>query len=388
MTHLTTFAFFILAAGMLTSVSLVGVHQILLAVPAAYFLFLSIREKKIRISKSSIFLLIFAVCCLLSLVTNLDYIKNPGKSFGKLKFLFFAFAAIPVLSYWIPKVKPAHLKFVIHTFFVSIIVAGCVAIYQAISSGGGRSEGLIGIMRYGYASAMILSMLLGLILQNKKQRLNFDMKLAVAAFLFGLAGLFLTQTRGALAGFLCALPFVLYFYKPKLGIGVGVVSTLLISILAFAYLFGTGDYGTRLLKSRNDLGDVVRQEQWKSAIIATKEHPWFGWGYNNFYSQVERIKKENNLKTTFYINEHSHNTFLEIAAGTGLVGFFFFMLWLGTWAYECFKMENSLSGIFIPFGVSLVASGQFEVILDTNNSVLIFFIYSVSQYAILATKTK
>lgn len=388
MIHLTTTAFFILAAGVLTSVSLVGLHQILLAVPAAYFLFHSLREKKIKFSKSSLFLLIFIGCSFLSLVTNLDYLKNPAKSFGKLKFLFFALGAIPVLYYWIPKVKLSHLKFVLHTFFCSIIAAGSVAIYQAISTGGGRSEGLIGIMRYGYASAMILSLLLGLILQNKKLQLNFNMKLAITAFLFGLTGLLLTQTRGALAGFLSALPFVLYYYKPKLGISVGVISTLLISILAVAYLFGTGNYGTRLLKSKNDLGDVVRQEQWQSAIIATKEHPWFGWGYNNFYSQVERIKKENNFKTTFYINEHSHNTFLEIAAGTGLVGFVFFMLWLVTWAYECFKMGHVFSGIFVPFGVAFVASGQFEVVLDTNNSVLIFFIYSVSQYAILATKPK
>jgi len=386
MIHLTTAAFFFLLVGILTSVSLIGVSQILLGIPAAYFLYKAFINKDFKFSKSSFFFLIFFICALVSLLTNIDALKNPLKSFGKLKFLFFALGTIPVLYYWLPKVKASHLRNLIHIFFCSIIVAGTVAIYQAIISGGGRSEGLTGIMRYGYASAMILGAFLGVILHREKFPIKFNTKLAVLAFLFGLTGLLLTQTRGALAGFVSALPFVLYFYRPKLGLAVGLMSALFISILAYAYLFGTGDYGTRLLKSKNELGDVVRQEQWQSAIIATKEHPWFGWGYNNFYSQVERIKKENNLQTTFYINEHSHNTFLEVAAGTGIVGFFFFFLWLVTWAYECFKLENHLRGIFVPFGVSLISSGQFEVVLDTNNAALIFFVYSLSQYAVIKSK--
>lgn len=386
--NLTTVAFFVLAIGIVTSVSLIGVHQILLVIPAFYFLFKAYQDNKISISKSNIFLFLFLIWCTISLVFNFNELIKPSKSFGKLKFIFFALSTLPVLFYWISNVKPAFLKIVIHTFFASIIAAGLIALYQFISSNGGRSEGLIGIMRYGYASAMIAVFLLGVILQRKKLNFDFNVTFAVVAVVFSILGMFLTQTRGALAGFLSAMPFVLYFYRPKVGIAFGIFSAILISIIAYFYLFGsntTGE-GSRYLKSRNELGDVVRREQWQSAIIATKEHPVFGWGYNNFYSQVERIKKENNLKTTFYINEHSHNTFLEVAAGTGLVGATFFLLWLITWAIECFKLE--LRGIFIPFGVSMIASGQFEVILDTNNSVLLFFVYSLSQYALNIQKQK
>src|SRR5690606_32323374 len=92
---------------------------------------------------------------------ELFVINNPGKSFGKLKFLFYALSAIPVLYYWLPKVKASQLRNLIHVFFGSVIIACTVAIYQAIISGGGRSEGLIGIMRYGYMSAMILSLIPG-----------------------------------------------------------------------------------------------------------------------------------------------------------------------------------------------------------------------------------
>ena len=388
MIHLITLAYFLMALGILTSVSLLGIHQILLFVPTCYCLYKSISSKKMNLSRSSLFLFIFLICCVVSLFANFDELKDPAKSFGKLKFLFFALSGAFVLNDWLPSLKPSYLKLILNAFFCGVIIAGGVAIYQSISSGGARSEGLIGIMRYGYASSMISILILASLIQNKKMNINFSTRLAICALIFGVAGIFLTQTRGALAGFVCALPFVLYFYKPKIGLAIGVFSVLLISILSFAYFFGNNDHGSRYLKSRNTKGDVIRQEQWKSALIATKEHPWFGGGYNNFYSQVERIKNENNFETTFYINEHAHNIFLEIAAGTGLVGFAFFLLWLISWAYECFKLENALRGVFVPFGVCLIISGQFEVIFDTNNSVMIFFIYSLSQYAVMLKNQK
>jgi O-antigen ligase len=382
MIYLSTAAFWGLSLGLITSVSLLGIHQILLTIPAIYFLYLTVKERPFVPSVSSKLLLGFLVCCLLSLVVNFEHVEVPSKSFGKLKFPFYALAGISVLFYWIPKVKPLHLKFVIHTFFFSIIAAGSLALYQAVTIGG-RSEGFIGIMRYGYASGMISVILLGVILQHKKLNLDINFNIATTAFFFSLLGVFLTQTRGALAGFMAAIPFVLYFYKPKLGIVFGIFSAVLISIIAYAYLFGTGTYQSRYLKSRNELGDVVRREQWQSAIIATREHPILGWGYNNFYSQVERIKKENNMQTTFYVNEHSHNTFLEVAAGTGLLGAAFFILWIMAWAIECFNFNQALRGTFIPFGVCMVISGQFEVILDTNNSILLFFMYSLSQFTLV-----
>lgn len=91
------------------------------------------------------------------LVTIIDVIKNPGKNFGKLKFLFYALSAIPVLYYWLPKVKVSHLRNLIHAFFGSVIVVGAM---------------------YGYALAIILSLILGALLQNKKLQLNFNMKLS------------------------------------------------------------------------------------------------------------------------------------------------------------------------------------------------------------------
>jgi O-antigen ligase len=383
MVNLITFSFFLLALGLITSVSIVGLYQLILFLPACYFLYIFFLERR-KPPRSFFFLAVFMLVACASLVVNLDSVANFSKSFGKLKFLFFGLSLVAVLSFWIPNVNVRHLKNIIHTFLSSIIFSGAVAIYQFTASGGGRSEGLIGIMRYGYGSAMISVLLMGIIFQRKKLKLDVNLKLLFVALIFAIVGVLLTQTRGALAGFLCALPLTLYFYRPKVGIFVGILSLIIISIIGYAYLFGTNTGAkNRFIKSRNEAGDVVRREQWQSAIIATREHPLLGWGYNNFYSQVERIKKQNNLKTQFYVNEHAHNIFLEVAAGTGLIGFAFFLLWLITWAGECFKMEGAFRGIFVPFGVCMIVSGQFEVIFDTNNMTLILFVYSVSQYLCL-----
>ena len=393
MINLTTAAYFFLATGILTSVTLIGAHQILVFAPVCYFLYKTFSEKKKLFSLSSILLTVFIGCCLISLAVNFDEVKNISKSFGKLKFIFLALGGISAIYYWLPQVKPAHLKVIIHGFFCSVIASGALAIYQVITTGE-RSKAFIGIMRYGYVSAMILTVLIAIIIHRKNLKLDFNFKLGLAALGFCFVGLLLTQTRGAMAGLLSALPFTLYFYKPKWGIIVGLISAILISIVATAYLFGTSTangkdskYGSRFLKSKNEIGDVVRREQWQAAIIATKEHPFFGWGYGNFYSQVDRIKKENNMQTQFYSDAHAHNTFLEVAAGTGLIGFAVFLLWLITWAYECFKMENALRGIFVPFGVCMIVSCQFEVIFDSSNMALFFAAYTLSQVARNMSKT-
>ena len=389
MINLTTAAYFFLATGILTSVTLIGLHQILLFVPLSYYLYKSFKEKKNLFSLSSILLTAFIVCCLVSLAVNFNDVKDLSKSFGKLKFIFLSLGGISTLYYWLPKVKPAHLKVIIHGFFCSVIASGGIAIYQ-VAMTGERSRGFIGVMRYGYVSAMILTLLLAILIQRKNLKFDFNFKLGMTALLFCFLGLFLTQTRGAMAGFMSALPFVLYFYKPKWGIVFGLISAVLISIVATAYLFGSSTenkFGSRFLKSKNEIGDLVRREQWQSAIIATKEHPFFGWGYGNFYTQVSRIKKEHKMQTAFYSDAHAHNTFLEVAAGTGLIGFSVFLLWLITWAYECFKLENAFRGIFVPFGVCMIISCQFEVIFDSSNMALFFAAYTLSQVARIMNKT-
>ena len=171
---------------------------------------------------------------------------------------------------------------------------------------------------------------------------------------------------------------MLYFYRPKLGLMIGGIAFLGILTLAEIYFFGTGKYQSRFLSNKNNQSDVIRRSQWQSAVIAIKERPILGWGLSNFHTQLKRIKIENDLDAKDYNDAHSHNLYLEIGSGTGLIGLSLFLGWIISWAWECFKTGGLVRALVIPFGVAFIVSSQFEVTFDANNASTIFVLYALS----------
>ena len=377
-THITSAAIFFLAAGVFTSVSVLSAYQILFTVSVIWFLFLSFKNKDWKLPKSAWCLIAFMLLALLTLMLNFDIIEKPSKNFGRVKYFLYGWAGILVLRAWLLEASDKIKKIIVHTFLVSLIVAGIYAIYNYLTGGIGRAKGLTDTMRYGYGSGMILLSLLSAILHREKLAKWMDWRLAVAAFIFGFAGMYLTYTRGALLGFLCGLPFVLYYYRPKLGLIIGGAALLGVIALGSVYLFGAGNYKSRFLVNKNNNSDVIRRSQWAAAVIAIKERPLLGWGLSNFHTQLARIKNDYDLPKKEYNNAHSHNLFLEIGAGTGIVGLLIFLGWLFSWAWECFKYGGLTRAMIIPFGVAFVISSQFEVTFDANNASMIFFLYALS----------
>ena len=373
MTKITTAALFFLAAGILTSVSILSAYQILFAIPLIYYTFLALKEKNLKIPTSGWFLLAFAGVALLSLVINYDLVPKPSKNFGRVKYFLFGVMGIFVFRAWLKEATDKTKTFLINTFFLSIVIAGAYASYEFVTGDDNRAKGLTDTMRYGYGSAMLLLTLLSAILHR-----FVSLRTAIPVFIIGFIGMYLTYTRGALLGFLCGLPFVLYFYRAKLGLTLGGLALLGVLGLGGVYLFGSGEHESRFLTNKNNPSDVIRRSQWKAAIIATQEKPILGWGLSNFHSQLKRIKTDYDLDAKDYNDAHSHNLFLEVASGTGLIGLFLFLGWIFTWAWECFKAGGLTRALVVPFGVAFVISSQFEVTFDANNASMIFFLYALS----------
>jgi O-antigen ligase len=386
MNKITTAALFFLAVGILTSVSILSVYQILFTIPVIYYLYLAMKDKTFRLPPSGWFLVAFTLIALISTSLNYELLPKPSKNFGRLKYFIYGIGGIFVLKTWLNESSDKIKRFISNTFLVSIVVAGAFATFKFFTSDEDRARGFTDTLRYGYGSGMMLLTLLGAILHREKLKSWFDWKLGVAAFIFGFVGFYLTYTRGALLGFLCGLPFVLYYYRAKLGLTLGGLAALGVLGLVGIYLFGSGNYNSRFLVSKNNASDHIRRSQWKAAIIATSERPILGWGLSNFHSQLNRIKIENDLDAKFYNDAHSHNLFLEVASGTGLVGLFLFIGWVLSWAWEAFKTGGLIRALVIPFGVAFVSSSQFEVTFDANNASMIFFLYSMSTYFYLQTK--
>ncbi len=374
----TSAALFFLAAGIFTSVTILSAYQILFSLSLLYFSFIAFKEKTIHLPKSAYWLIAFTIVALLSLVINFDLIPKPSKNFGRLKYFIFGIGGIVVFEFWLKEATERTKKILLNTFFVSIVVAGIYAIYHFIFLSQGRAKGLTDTMRYGYGSAMMLLTLLSAILHKEKLGSWFNWKLAIPVFIIGFTGMYLTYTRGALLGFLCGLPFVLYFFNKKLGYVLGGLAVLGVLGLVGVYLFGSGQSNSRFLVNKNNSSDVIRRSQWKAAIIATKEKPILGWGLSNFHSQLKRIKTDYDLDAKEYNDAHSHNLFLEIASGTGILGLILFLGWVLSWAWEAFRAQGLTRVLVIPFGVAFVVSSQFEVTFDANNASMIFFLYALS----------
>lgn len=378
MTKITNAALFLLAAGIFTSVSIVSAYQVLIVIPMVYCLKIAYRDKTLSLPISAKFLLVFAAIAVLSLVVNLDLVPRPSKNFGRVKYFLFGVVGIYVYQCWLPVVSDRAKKIILNTLFLGIAVGGIYTVSRFLLDGLERGKPLTETMRYGYGTAMVLLVLLSATLNHKKLGSWFNWKLAIPVILIGFAGMYVTYTRGALLGFLCGLPFVLYYYKPKLGLTLGSIAILAILALGINYLFGSGNYKSRFLVNKDNTSDVVRRSQWQAAVIATKEKPILGWGLSNFHSQLKRIKHQYDLEGKHYDDAHSHNLFLEVASGTGIVGLFFFLGWLVFWAIEVFKGPLILKALVVPYASAFIISSQFEVTFDANNVSVIFTVYSLS----------
>ena len=367
---------FLLAAGIFTSVTILGGQQVLLVVPAFYFMYQAHKSGELKLSKSSWFLISFIGVALLSLFFNYPDLGRPIKNFGQLKYPMMGVLSVFAFSQFFAVASDKKKTFLIHTFVFSILLVGLICLYQKIVLDLPRAKSLTDTLRYGYGMGMILPLLLGLILKPNVLP-SVNRKLIIAAFILGLSGLYVSFTRGALLGFICAVPFVIIFWKKKAGIIAFICSSLVVAGLGGFYFFGSGEIGNRYISSKDNKSDSIRRSQWESAYLGWKEKPVLGLGYSNFINRCLDIKQKYSLPHQDY-KGHAHNVFLEVLVGTGLIGLFFFLGWFFFWIYEVYKSGPELAGLVIPFLVAFFVSGQFEVLLDANNASMIFSLYAVS----------
>lgn len=378
MKNLTSLALFFLAAGLLTSVTILSAYQVLFTISVIYFTFLAMKNKEFHLPKSAWWLFAFAIVAIISISINLDIVPKPSKNYGRVKYYFYGILGIFVFRYWLQDATDKVKKILANTFFLSVVVGGLWTMGVYFFTDDTRGRPLTETMRYGYGSAMFLLTLLSALLHKEKLKGWLEPRWGWIAFVIGFLGMFFTFTRGALLGFIVGLPFVLYYYKPKIAKIGAAICVLIVGILAGYYFFGSGTSKFRFLSTKSISSDQIRTSQWQAATIAIKEKPLFGYGLSNFHTQLKRIKDDYDLPAKDYVDAHAHNLFLEVGSGTGLIGLFLFLGWVLTWAWELFKADGLVRALIIPFGAAFVVSSQFEVTFDANNASMIFFVYAMS----------
>lgn len=374
---ITTTAVVFLALGTFTSVTIQGAYQILFAIPLVYYFCLA-KGRHFVLPRSSWWLLGFAAIALLSLLVNWGEVPRPSKNLGRIKyFLFAAFGIFPI-GIWLKNVSDNTKRRLMRCLAVGIVVPVLWLIYQKIFLSIPILKPLTETMRYAYGTSVVLLLLIGLVL-HKKNFAWVSPTWIYPTIFFGIIGLILINSRGAQAGFLLGIPFVLWFWKRKVAIAIGVIGLVLGSFVTWNYLYGTVEESNiRILSNKNNASDQIRRSQWQAAYIAVKERPLIGWGFSNFHTQLKRIKNQYDLPAKQYDDAHAHNVPLEIAAGTGLLGLVFFLGWFFTWMLETWNAGGMGRALMIPFFMAIMFEAQFEVLLDANNATWISFLYALS----------
>lgn len=369
-----------LSVGIFISVSVLGVSQILIAIPVIYYTYLSFKEKKISIPLSSWCLLAFSLIALVSCVINHDFLIRVEKNYGSIKYPLIAIFTPFALSIFFQNNLEKRSKLITNLFLFSIIVAGLYGLWKMEVKDLPRLKGFTDTMRYGYGTSMILTILIGLVLRFNEFEKWMNKWLLFAATIVGLAALYYTKTRGAAVAILFSCVFVFLFKQKYWSYLLSAIFFAVFSFIVGNYFLGKEDSKNRFMTTKNNESDKIRKSQWLTAIEAIKERPFIGWGPSNFHSQVDRIKKKHGFDFQNYNDAHSHNIILETWAGTGFFGLIALLGWLFFWIKEVWTGDKKWKVLMIPFFINLMIGSQFELITDANNSSMIYFLYSLTVY--------
>ena len=169
MHKLTSVSLFFLAAGILTSVTVLSAYQVLFTVAVFYFTYQAYKDKDLKLPVSAYWLLAFSFIALLSTVINLELIPKPSKNFGRIKYFLYGVGGIYVFRYWLKEATDKTKKIIANTFLLSVVVGGLYVIgYYIVVKDDPRGRPLTETMRYGYGSAMLLLTLLSAYFHKEK----------------------------------------------------------------------------------------------------------------------------------------------------------------------------------------------------------------------------
>lgn len=377
------------ALGLTSSPTIVSAYHIFIFVP---MIFTMRKIGKIKLTKSSIFLLALAAWGIFVTGIQFSTIVKPFKAFQEMKYYLFAVGLIWPLWYYFKKASPKEVKRILNLLLFTIVVGLFVGIARSKFGFDPvkwkmvpgkyhvRVGGFTNYMRYGYSSALMLVLGVGACFNFERVK-DYVSKTWLGIFLtFNTLAIILSETRGALLAVVCGLSFMLIKYRPRIGkslVGIGVLGVISIGIIS------TLKMSDHRYLNINDGSNKKRMSQFYSAAMAIKDNPVFGLGADQFSYNVPSIKNKYDIWSKEYAG-HSHNIFLEHGANYGVVGLVLFVGFLLFWSVELFKARTNFSWVCLSYLVAFVMGGQVELLFDVINSHLIFFIYAVSQIHLLS----
>ncbi len=370
-----------------TSVSIGGASFLLFTLSGIALLAKRGYWREIKLSLSSFFLLLVIATLILGVLVNFSEMKDPMRSFSKIRYLVFGFISVYTLrSLALHFLDERKVKKVLYALFAAVFLAtfysflvSYITHYDFIRSipkpYDGRLHGLTGVMSYGYEMPIIMLFLWGLLLNKANVKFSLNKKLLLFICLFGTAGILLSGTKGSVVSFILGLPFLFYFKNQRLFKVFLIGSSILIFLAILGMKFYLKD-DPRL--KINNMSNRIRVAKIYSSVKAFKDRPIFGHGLLSWKGQYPTLSPRGIDDDPLY---DTHNTYLQVLVDAGIVGMIPFMLFLFYWGKELL-MRSDIIGYagfasFIAFVVQCCFHTQFVSGVNTAMNLVMF--YALSQ---------
>ena len=268
---------FALAAFVFTSTAMSSLIHIFVFLPGLYFFYKAWKEGRLELSASRIALLLLVLFGAISVFAAPD-IAHKLKGVGKLK--YFLIGVLGIYAYrncLETTVKKDKIRLILNIFMIAISIAtisGAIGLFTGwnplrfrAATDEFRSTGLYGMaITYGYGMQFACILLCGLLIYRKKIEGFINTKMLMIVTVISLAGLYLSYTRGAVVGFLAALPFLLYGKSKKLFFTAFIAGVLVITLVVGAIVTGVATReNSRFFQALDSESNMIRNSQYRAA---------------------------------------------------------------------------------------------------------------------------
>lgn len=159
--------------------------------------------------------------------------------------------------------------------------------------------------------------------------------LGIGAFIVCLVGMYFAKSRGGFLGCLMMLTVMMLVSYPKATFRILIIGgiAIAISFIGFLIFYGWDGTVTGLIPGRAE-AVLDRLIIWERALSVFASHPINGVGFGGFVDHVYNNEPLQLNVGLGYESLHTHNTYLEVLTGTGILGFSAYIVFLVlTWKH-------------------------------------------------------
>lgn len=284
------------------------------------------------------------ICALLSyfVVTALSLIIYGG-DLGQLDMpTRVIFAAIIMLFI---STSPPSIKVIFYSTCLGASIAGSLAIYDFISSGGRAfiDNGYMVIQAGGIASSLALLSIVSLIYAKHTQDRALVL-VSMISIILGLSATLLAGARGAWVLLPLIIACLFYYYRSYFSFRSKAIA---IFSIAAVVLFSYPTIEPRISSMISDIHEYqnndsqtssgFRLEMWKSATYSALDKPIFGQGFEGVKEAKKEQVKKGLVDKSVLNYKRAHNQFFEELQTKGLIGLAAILAFFGVPLYFLWK---------------------------------------------------